>query len=147
MCVINGKGYFEVVSVRNPEDLVFQLSINDSVSLMIYLQLPLNRTTKRPKMVVKKVTQELAALHVLLSLSAPSLFFCRPALRISAQMTDEIQPLTCAQTQTPPYIPMLRRTHEWPRRPSALQTWRMTTRAPAASAEKQMDRRIVSGTR
>ena len=42
---------------------MFQLSINDSVSLMISLQLPLNRTTKRPKMVVKQVTQELASLH------------------------------------------------------------------------------------
>ena len=57
------QGCFEVVSVRNPEDLVFQLSINDSVSLMIYLQLLLDRTTKRPKMVVKQVTQELASLH------------------------------------------------------------------------------------
>jgi hypothetical protein len=45
--------------------------------------------------------------HLPLSLSPTSLFFCRLALRISVQMTDEMQPLTGAQTQTPPHIPTL----------------------------------------
>ena len=41
----------------------------------------------------------------------------------------------------------LRRTHEWPGWPSALQTWRTTTRVPTASTRKQTHRRIAAGTR